>query len=1119
MSKASIQLRYKQLCPNCGGDILSTDLEAGNFCGECQQNGKILRFKKYLDQKRGFRQFARFFHNKTGKHLNAFQKIWAKRALRGESFALSAPTGIGKTTFALQWILFQLQRKQISRAYILVPTRALVQQTANYLSRFTSVAAYLGRKADKQTIQQGNFAVLVSTTNFFYKNADLILSFHFDVVFVDDVDSYLKSSRKTHLLFRLLGFSEEEIRSQARHHPIQTQLLISSATVRATPQKLRLFRNLLGFDVGKFTMSLRNVTTFVAHVRKLPPLEEITRVCKKMQNGILIFFPQGTDASIINDTIEHLNQSGIRTGHYQHFVRDFPAFERGEIAAFVGIAHPYNPLVRGIDSPSIKYVIFADLLHYRISVEKLTEASSLLSILKPLRYFQNLPEETHRRLSRFLQKQRWKESDIATLKNFINSLLQKPRIFEYLNNVALFTLEKQDNQFVLVVPDTTSFIQALGRTSRLSSIGVYSGAAVIFYQNPNLLAATQRKIAITDQPLDLKKLTMQALQHCVKKIEKERAELLQSQVQGKALDFPAILIIVESPTKARTIARFYGQPQIKIQNRSVLYEVCSSEAILTITASLGHVFDLSTSDGLWGVEIPTFRPVYESIRQCQQCGKQLENIQQRCCEAPEVFDKQELVDNLRNIALDFDTILIATDPDTEGEKISYDLFCALRPINKNIVRSEFHEVTKKAFENALRSARKLNKALVAAQILRRIYDRWVGFYLSQFLQKRFQKKNLSAGRVQTPVLGWIVNRTAQLKQHLYQISFIFRGLPVQITVEKLQEVTHIKQQLNAAQFHIDFETAELSPPPPFTTSTILQQANHLLKLDSSTIMATLQKLFELGFITYHRTDSIHISSQGQFVAREFIIQRYGENLFVPRQWAPPGTHEAIRITKPIDEEELRFLLANRGISSREQNQMARVYRLILQRFIASQMKAAQVKHVKLRFSFNGITFEESYPAEILEPGFTLISPIRLYAYKPDGELERLQTRKVPKYFPYTEAEVVNEMKEQKIGRPSTYAIVLETLKIRRYVILIRNFLYATTLGKKVFSLLSRAFPQFVSVNFTRELEEKIDQVEQKGDYRPEIQYLFIKLFSSPDHPALLDQATEAMQRNPEQLRS
>lgn len=1092
---SDVKILYRNLCPNCGGDIFSTDLAAGLFCQNCQKHGKILFFKEHLQRVEEKQNFENYFYQKTGKKLNAFQNYWARKALLGDSFALSAPTGMGKTTFVLHYILYKLERKKFQKIYILVPTRALAKQIVSFLSSFVSCASYFGKPAEKEQIKSGDFTVLVTTTNFFYKNFPLVAQHRYDFIFVDDVDSFLKSSRRTSLLFRLIGFTDEEIAKKEGGKRIPVQVIISSATVRPSGQKLQLFRSLLGFDVGRFQSSVNRIFHLVRAINKGEQLNWIIRLCRQLHNGIFLFLPQGMEEGYIERLIALLNQSGIKTAHYKEFLKKFEQFQTGEIQVFVGIAHLYNPLVRGIDSPHIKYALFLEPPHYQYRLSMVDHPAAFLMILRTLQYKADLSDELKQKIHYFLRLSYWTKERIAQLRQLVFQLLEEESHRAYLNGNALFTISRVEDDYRICIPDILSYVQAAGRTSRFSSIGIYHGCSIILHSDPTLFSAFERKMKIYDETVSFDKLRLTNLRSIKNTIEQEREKVKKGVFVEENLQLRSVLLLVESPTKAKTIARFYGNPQMSIRDGCVFYEVVTPTMILTTSATLGHIFDLSSTAGVWGVIPQEWIPVYESIRICRNCGEQVENgTVCSFCNAKNIHDKMGIIKTLSERIIEYDEVYIGTDPDTEGEKIAYDLYCALRPYCRKMKRMEFHEVTRKAIEQAFANPRGILMNRVAGQLLRRIYDRWIGFFLSQFLQRHYRRKNLSAGRVQTPVLGWIVHRTAQLRQRQYRVFLQAFSLLLTVDLQSKADVQRFEQEFSPRLFTAEKIEKELLPPPPYNTESVLQDANRILKFSAAKTMNVLQLLFENGFITYHRTDSIHVSAVGQGIAKIFISRYFHEDLFVPRRWEEEGTHEAIRITKPVDEAEVELVLKNRGFSFEEIKDALRLYRIIFRRFLASQMKAARVQILQICFHWDDYKKCWEFPTRILEPGFTLIAPIHLYYPSQDGAFKILRIREVPKFFPYTEAELVHDMKENRIGRPSTYAVIIETLKKRKYVRSTNAHLVASRLGTQVFHFLQKSFPQYTAVDLTRELEAKITLVEENGKLIPEIQALYQLLF-------------------------
>ncbi|MEO0169832.1 MAG: DNA topoisomerase, partial [candidate division WOR-3 bacterium] len=289
---------------------------------------------------------------------------------------------------------------------------------------------------------------------------------------------------------------------------------------------------------------------------------------------------------------------------------------------------------------------------------------------------------------------------------------------------------------------------------------------------------------------------------------------------------------------------------------------------------------------------------------------------------------------------------------------------------------------------------------------------------------------------------------------------------------------------------------EKSPPPPYTTDTILQDASLKLKLSAQKTMQVLQDLFENGVITYHRTDSTRVSDVGKYsVAKVYIEKVFGEDMFYPRSWGEGGAHECIRPTRPITPDELRLMLNIGSIQLEDPKNALRVYSLIFNRFIASQMKPAKVKMADLIITFNGFAHVEEIVKEIVEDGYNLVLK-NITAIKGDITIKGVKFSKVSKALPYTQGTLIQEMKKRGLGRPSTYAQIVQTLLERGYVIERRGYLFPTKLGISVYRFLKSRFDEYVSEDFTRKLEKEMDEIEEgKKEYMDTLRELY-KVFSS-----------------------
>lgn len=440
---------------------------------------------------------------------------------------------------------------------------------------------------------------------------------------------------------------------------------------------------------------------------------------------------------------------------------------------------------------------------------------------------------------------------------------------------------------------------------------------------------------------------------------------------------------------------------------------------------------------------------------------------------------------------------------TEGEKIAWDVGVNLYPYRDIVKRLEFHEVTKKAFLEALKEYRNINLNLVKAQIVRRIADRFVGFALSNLLKEKFHEENISAGRVQTPVLGWVIERDKEARKKYPYLKISYKDLNFGIFLENInnRELKNLDIQKVILKV-IKEEILEKNPLPPYTTSEILKDASEKLKFSADKTMKLLQEMFELGIHTYHRTDSTRVSSAGINVAREYIFEKFGQEYFKGRTWQEGGAHECIRPTRPLDVEALKeFALLNNIKLTKDHY---RLYDLIFKRFVASQMREVVLKEANILCKVIGTikkkkeerpfeaSIEKVFTTEIIKEGFNKIIPLKVYAldfkdekvidsHNPDLKIEKT---KVSKVLPFTQGTLIEEMKKRKIGRPSTYAQIVQTLLKRGYVIEIKNFLYPTKRGKEVYEFLKKNFEKWISEEFTRRLEEMMDQVEEgKVDYQ------------------------------------
>lgn len=544
---------------------------------------------------------------------------------------------------------------------------------------------------------------------------------------------------------------------------------------------------------------------------------------------------------------------------------------------------------------------------------------------------------------------------------------------------------------------------------------------------------------------------------------------------------PKPLIIVESPAKAKTISRFLGSR----------YQV---------KASLGHIRDLPKSQ--FGVDVEqNFEPRYITIR-----------------------GKGPLLKELRESAKKTDRVYLATDPDREGEAISWHLAELLGLDPASPQRIEFHEITKEAVTAAIHHARPINMELVNAQQARRILDRLVGYKLSPLLWRKV-RPGLSAGRVQSTALRLLVDREQEIAsftpEEYYTLSLTAHsntgeeikagyvgplGEKGRLTGEQAQQVLNDVGKARFEVVAVKERERRRNPPSAFTTSTVQQEAARKLGFSVRRTMSVAQQLYEgldvgegqVGLVTYIRSDSTRVSEAAEAEARQYVRATYGQELVIQVKKRPvkerPGiqdAHEAIRPTSVLRQPD-----RVKGSLSRDQN---RLYRLIWERFVASHMAPAvyQVTTVELksqdhrfRASHSRITFrgyQEVYQegneadASDYSGGDDALELVRWSEGQMLGVKELTSEQHFTEPPPrFTEASLVKTLEELGIGRPSTYVPTIETLVSRDYVTREQRRLTATDLGRVVVDLLREYFPEIVDTQFTASVESQLDQVEENG---------------------------------------
>lgn len=553
-------------------------------------------------------------------------------------------------------------------------------------------------------------------------------------------------------------------------------------------------------------------------------------------------------------------------------------------------------------------------------------------------------------------------------------------------------------------------------------------------------------------------------------------------------------IIVESPAKARTLQKYLGKDFL-------------------VKASMGHVIDLPKNR--IGIDIKkNFTPKYITIT-----------------------NKDKIIKDLKDSLKESDNVYLATDPDREGEAIAWHLAGALKIPQDNPCRIELHEITPAALQSALEQSRLINMERVNAQQARRMLDRLVGYNLSPVLWKKVSS-GLSAGRVQSVAVRLIVERQKEIdafqKEEYWTISVIlsggepnmafkanlvsFKKKKIHIADEK--QATEIKNFLTSNNFSVALEPEKKrhkkEAPLPYITSTLQQDASRRLGFKVSKTMKVAQQLFEgldlgdegpVGLITYMRTDSTRIADSARQETVDYIDKTYGQKYVgkkrvFAKKAGTQDAHEAIRPTNiSLDMENLKKVLSS---------DQYRLYSLIKDRFLASQMAPCESEITTLTSSCGDYLFT-SQGTSIVFPGFSIIYK----DIKEDKEGEDDSSELIPKVHAkddlalssvdpkqhftqpppsYTEATLVKALEKNGIGRPSTYAPIVETIQKREYVKLLDKKFAPTKLGVVVTDLLVKNFPDIVDINFTASLEGELDKIEDGKAKMPEVLHNFYEPF-------------------------
>ncbi len=537
------------------------------------------------------------------------------------------------------------------------------------------------------------------------------------------------------------------------------------------------------------------------------------------------------------------------------------------------------------------------------------------------------------------------------------------------------------------------------------------------------------------------------------------------------------LLIVESPTKVKTLSKFLGKD-------------------FTIKASVGHVKDLPKKE--LGVDVDNnLKPTYVVIE-----------------------GKEKILKDLKKAAKKADKIYLAPDPDREGEAIAWHIAEELNGDSDKVFRVEFNEITEKAVTEAIKNPRKLNMNLFDAQQARRILDRLVGYKLSPLLWRKV-RRGLSAGRVQSVSVRLVADREREIEafnsEEYWSITANFEGKQPppfdaklfhvdgeKVEIKNEEQTNGILKDLDGESYtikKIEKKKRRRSPAPPFITSTLQQDAARKLRFTAKKTMLIAQQLYEgvemgaegsVGLITYMRTDSVKIAAEAQEEARVLIQEQFGKEFMPPK---PPvykskksaqEAHEAIRPTSAIRTPD--------GIKSYLTRDQHNMYKLIWNRFVASQMSPAQLDQTSIDIVAGKYTFRATGTV-IKFPGFMKLyiesdsdnaaEEEGLLPAMAEGDVMKLLTMTPKQHFTqppprFSEASLVKELEARGIGRPSTYATILSTIQDRKYTEKIEGRFHPTELGTLVSDMLVERFADVMDYNFTANMESNLDKIEEGG---------------------------------------
>ncbi|HOJ49246.1 MAG TPA: reverse gyrase [Spirochaetota bacterium] len=1106
------------------------------------ENKSLKDYKDIKDIKDNYNRYRKFFKKLILAEPWSIQRSWFKRVLKNKSFTALAPTGIGKTTFgiitALYYAVYEKKRSLIilPNTSLLLNIKAKIEEYLNKINKRLNILFYsssfintpLKKKEFFKLLDKNKFDVLVITNNFLSRNFKSVENKFFDFVFADDTDSLLRTSKNIEYVLKLIGFSDDDIKLGyeyvkssfvfskksgdneflINHISLKRQLeslsinkkigilVLSTATNKAKGIRVKLFKALLSFDIGERAKSGSNVVDLYDSFS----IDNLRKYIKLLGSGGIIFVPiyKGLEyANYIFDSLkDEFIVKVISSDNVKNIIEEF---SEGKIDIIIGVASSYGLLVRGIDLPEIiRYAIFVGVPSYKFKVDFSGDSINSFQLIRLLGALSYVTEGEDKlkieRQLKTLKKNYFNTKVVEYSLLLAKDYIKRNDIVELLKNTnEVIFKEDKDGQYFLV-PDVPTYIQASGRTSRLSIDGFTKGLSIILEDDRRLISFLEKRIKWLEDR-SIKNFNDVDISKIISQIDKDREKIkiLKEHNKIKVIKdktFTA-LMIVESPTKANLIANLIGKPTTRYLKSMNVYEVSLGSMTLIIGSIMGHIYDITTENyGFYGVDVENNRyiPKYLTIKVCKKCKKQFTSYNScPLCGSDEFYDKKDIIIDLIEVSKEVDTVFISTDPDSEGEKIGWDIYSLLSPYVSKIKRVVFHEITKRGILEGFKNIGLINQSLVKAQILRRIQDRWIGFKFSSELKDFFDEYNISAGRVQTPVLGYIIDRVEYNKNNkrkYYRIKTEFFSVDV-----PKDDIKNIKKIDTILIEDSKYKKEKIAPMPPFTTDSLLSSVNRVLKLSVSEAISIAQDLFENGLITYHRTDSIHVSDYGKSLAYDYINEKFNKDVIYTRSWGEEGTHECIRPTRGLDVKELREMIyeGDLFVTKNMTQKHFSVYDLIFKRFIASQMRDVVVKKQELDVKIDSYSTTISLNVDIYKDGWNLVSPISVVkpVKKKSIKIDSKEKFVKPDKPLFDQASVIEIMKERGLGRPSTYSQIISTLLSRGYIIEGKyNKLIPTKKGVSVYKYLIEKYKNIFSEERTRALEELMKEIENgRKDYK------------------------------------